>query len=107
MIISIALTATELDLATMLPYLAAIGTLTASDLNVPMRIGFLAIYCVVMIAPATLIVIAFRALGNRFRPQLARLADWIQRQVEEKMAWIVGIAGFIIAASAVSRLNLG
>lgn len=106
-IVSIALTATVLELATMVPYLAAIGTLTASDLNVPMRVGILALYCLVMIAPATLIVAVFRALGGRFRPQLARFADWIQRQVEETMAWLVGIAGFFIVANAIARLNLG
>lgn len=105
--IVLGLTATVLELAMMLPYLSAIGLLGTSDLAMGMQIATLAGYCLLMIVPALLIIGLAKAGGERLRPKLERINAWVLRNSEETLAWIVGIAGFLIARDAFSRLNLG
>lgn len=105
--IGLGLTATILELATMLPYLSAIGLLEASDLAIGSQIVVLAGYCLVMIVPALIIIGLAMAFGERSWPRLERLNAWVLKNSEGTLAWIVGIAGFLIASDAFSRLNPG
>src|SRR5690606_14138964 len=50
-VVVVALAAGLLELATMLPYLGAIGLLSTASVGVPERLLVLAGYCAVMIAP--------------------------------------------------------
>lgn len=106
-LIALALGAVALEVATMLPYLGAIGLLSTSSLETPGRIGSLALYCVVMVLPA-LVLLALRVLARRkIEPMLQRIAAWMERSAGEMTAWIVGIVGFFLAGDAYQRLPDG
>jgi hypothetical protein len=102
----VALTATLLEVATMLPYLGAIGLLSTSDIGWAQRILILAVYCVVMILPALMIFGVAMLFGERLWPLMERLSNWIQRNSEGTIGWIIGIAGFLLAANAAGKLGL-
>lgn len=103
-IVALALTAAVLEVATMLPYLAAIGLVSGAELDGGARAVVLGAYCLVMIVPA-LVLLAARLLARRLiEPILTRLADWMARQGAETTSWIVGLVGFFIARDAIARV---
>ncbi|MGY1714332.1 GAP family protein [Geodermatophilus sp. SYSU D01106] len=103
-LVGLALGAGLLELATMLPYLAAIGLLGGSGLSPVLQGGVLAGYCLVMVLPA-LLLLALRLLAARqVEPLLARVGSWLERTGAETTAWVVGIAGFLLARDAIGRL---
>jgi hypothetical protein len=103
-VVGLALGATALEAATMLPYLGAIGLLGASDLTLAQRTGVLAGYCLVMVAPA-LLLLAGRVLASaRVEPALAWIAARMERAGGGATAWVVGIVGFLVARDAVVRI---
>lgn len=105
-VFTLALGAAVIELATMLPYLGAVGLITAAELPAELWIGVLAAYCVLMVVPA-LVLLAARVLARRLvEPPLARLTAWLERNSAENTAWIVGIVGFLIARDAAAQLGL-
>ncbi|MGX5697135.1 GAP family protein [Agromyces soli] len=105
-VMAVALGAGVVEVATMLPYLVAMGLLSEADLSMPLRYAALAGYCLLMIVPA-LLLLALRLLAAPLvqRP-LERLASWLERTTAENTAWIVGIVGFLIARSAAAELGV-
>lgn len=105
-VVVVALAAGLLELATMLPYLGAIGLLSTASVAPGERLVVLAAYCGVMIAPA-LVLLALRLVAKPLvEPPLRRLAAWLERTGPETTAWIVGIVGFLLLRDAASRLGL-
>lgn len=104
-IMSVAVAAGVIEVATMLPYLVAISILASSGIPAIAQMTALVGYCVVMILPA-LVLLLVRMLAHRAveRP-LQRLAAWLQRTAAENTAWIVGIVGFLVARGAISDLG--
>ncbi|MET8151529.1 GAP family protein [Actinoplanes sp. NPDC049668] len=103
-LIGLALAAAGAEVTTMLPYLAAIGLLTTSELD-PARIALvMAGYCLLMIVPALLLLAARLAAGERVTPLLTRISDWMVNS--NALSWIVGIVGFLLARDAAFRLGL-
>ncbi|MGF1647858.1 MAG: GAP family protein [Kineosporiaceae bacterium] len=103
-LVGLALVAAALEIATMLPYLGALGLVGTSDLAWPGRVAVLAGYCLVMVVPALVLTAARVVAGARVEAPLQRLAGWLQRTSGETLAWIVGIVGFLLARDAVVRL---
>jgi hypothetical protein len=104
--IGLGLGAAALEVATMLPYLAAVGLITAADLPVAGWLATLGGYVLVMIVPALLLG-GLRALaGHRAEPLLERVSGWLTRHTAGALGWVVGIAGFLLARDAVFRLGL-
>lgn len=103
-LIALAMGAVVLEVATMLPYLGAIGLLSTSSLPLATRAGVLVGYCLVMVAPALVLLLARILLHNKVAAPLQRLATWMQAKAGETTAWIVGIVGFLIARDAVGRM---
>ena len=102
----VAVLAGVVELATMLPYLGAIGMMSAADLN-PGQIGLLlAGYCLVMIVPAVLLLGGRLALRARIEPFLTRISTWFAEKGASTTGWILGIAGFLVARDAIARLFL-
>ena len=60
----VAVAAVGVEVATMLPFLGAIGLLTAHAPSTPVALGLLAAYCLVMIAPA-LALLVLRLVASR------------------------------------------
>lgn len=105
-VVVLALAAGLVEAATMLPYLGAIGLITASGLPAATWWWVLAAYCLVMIVPA-LLLLGLRVAARRLvEPMLARFAAWLQKNSAENTAWIVGIVGFLIARDAAVALEL-
>lgn len=105
-LVGLALFAALAEVATMLPYLGALGLLATSGLAGPAVVGLLAGYCLVMVLPALLLLAVRLAWPGGIEPVLARLNAWIARTSGETLAWILGIAGFLIARDAAARLAL-
>ncbi|GAA1738317.1 GAP family protein [Aeromicrobium alkaliterrae] len=106
---SIAGTATiavAVEVPTMLPYLAAIGILAASDLALGAQVGIVGGYAVVMIVPALLLAVARAAASGAVEAPLRRLDGWLTRQAEEMTGWVFGLVGFFVAADAAQALEL-
>jgi cytochrome c biogenesis protein CcdA len=102
-LVVLALGAALLEVATMPPYLGAIGLLTTSDLSAAEQLLTLAGYCLVMVMPA-LLLLATRVLAHKLiEPVLQRLARWFEKSGGEMTAWIIGIVGFLIAREAIGR----
>ena len=100
----LALAAAALEAGTMLPYLAAIGLLTTAALPLATVTVTMAGYCLLMITPALVLLAARVAAGKRLVPVLTRISDWMSHS--ETLAWVVGIAGFLLARDAAGRLAL-
>lgn len=105
-LVGIAVGAGALELATMLPYLAAIGMLTSAALPLPQLLALLAGYCLVMIVPAIALLAGRVLLRGLVEAPLQRLARWLQLNGPENTAWIVGIVGFLLARDAAARLGV-
>lgn len=105
-VVALALGAGLIEVATMLPYLGAVGLITAAGMPAHLWIGILAAYCAVMIAPALILLLARVVARRLVEPPLARLAAWLQKNSAENTAWIVGIVGFLLARDAATTLGL-
>ncbi|MFV2102240.1 GAP family protein [Micromonospora sp. LOL_024] len=105
-LVGLALFAALAEVATMLPYLGALGLLTTSGLAVPTVLALLGGYCLVMVLPATLLLGVRIAWPGLVEPVLNRFNAWIVRSSGSMLGWVVGIAGFLIARDAAVRLEL-
>ncbi|WP_277207608.1 GAP family protein [Isoptericola croceus] len=104
-LLGLAVGAVLLEVATMLPYLAGIGLITAAELPAPAPLGLLAAYCLVMILPA-LVLLAGRLLAARqIDPLLRRLEGWLTRNAAEMTGWVLGIVGVLLGLDALGRLG--
>ncbi len=103
-LMTLSVTAVALELPTMLPYLAATGLITASGLGWAQSAVVLAGYCLVMVAPA-LVLLAARVLARRWvEPVLTRLSAWMERGSGETLAWVLAIVGVLLIGDASGRL---
>jgi len=88
----------------MLPYLGAITLLTTSDVDSSAVPLVLAGYCVVMVLPAIVLLVARIAARSKVEPLLRRLDAWIAKKASSAIGWILAIVGFLVARDAVARL---
>ena len=105
-VMAVAVAAGLVEVATMLPYLVAMGMLAEAPITMPLRFGALAAYCVVMVLPAVVLLVLRLVAAPLVERPLTRLAAWMERTGRENTAWIVGIVGFLIARGAATELGL-
>lgn len=74
---ALALTAVFAEVATMLPYLAAIGIITAMNRSLLYDALLLASYCLIMIAPALVLTLGRIAASSRLEKPLVKLDQWL------------------------------
>lgn len=100
----LAVIAAALEVATMLPYLVAIGILASADLGAPQFALGLAGYCIVMCLPAVGLTI-IRVVGHeRVEPTLRRISDFFSRNSAKAVGWTVGAIGIGVTLNAVVNL---
>lgn len=104
-VIVLALIASLVEAASMVPYLAAIGFLTASELSLVGRAAVLFGYCLVMIAPALLLLAARLFLHDHIAPTLKRLEAFLSRHANGTMAWVIFLVGLYLASTSLSELG--
>ncbi|MDR7184215.1 hypothetical protein J2X85_001238 [Microbacterium trichothecenolyticum] len=105
-VMAVAVGAGVVEVATMLPYLVAMGMLAEAPLGMPVRIAALAGYCAVMILPAVVLLVLRVVAAPVVERPLSRLAAWMERTGRENTAWIIGIVGFLVARGAATELGL-
>jgi len=93
------------EVATMLPYLAAIGLITTSGPGWPLDGALLVAYCLVMILPAVVLTLARVTAERWVAGPLRRIDGWLTRNAASTTAWVVGIVGFLVARDAVGQLG--
>lgn len=103
-VIGVALAAGLVEAASMLPYLGAVGMLSASAATEPVKVVALASYVVVMCLPALVLLALRLAAGPRVEGRLTRAAAWFDRRTGSALWWVMGVVGFLVASDAVSRL---
>lgn len=104
-LIGLALTAVILEIATMLPYLAAIGLITVESSTWSTSVLLLLGYCIVMILPALLLLIGRLVAQKTLSAILVRLDNWLTKHAQSTTAWIIGIVGFLLATNAIFDLK--
>lgn len=105
-LMTLAVTAAVIEAASMVPYLAAIGLIGTADLSSPVTVAVLVGYCLVMVLPALVLLLARIGAARQVEPVLQRINDWMARTGRENTAWVLGIVGFLIAASALQGLGV-
>ncbi|RIV36438.1 GAP family protein [Micromonospora radicis] len=86
-LVGLALFAALAEVATMLPYLGALGLLSTSGLGVPTVVALLGAYCLVMVVPAVLLLGARVAWPRLVEPVLNRLNAWIVKSSGSMLGW--------------------
>ncbi|HET8780589.1 MAG TPA: GAP family protein [Agromyces sp.] len=105
-LMGLAVAAAGVEVASMLPYLVAIGLLSTSEFDAATRGLVLVGYCIIMVLPA-LVLLGIRSIASRaIEAGLARISGWMERNAAETTAWIVGIIGFLLARAAAVDLGL-
>lgn len=104
-LVGLALTAVVLEIATMLPYLAAIGLITVESPSWSISSFMLLGYCIIMILPALLLLVGRLVAHRTLEPILIRLDKWLTKNAQSMTAWIIGIVGFLLAANAIYALD--
>lgn len=103
--VMLGLTAGLLEVATMVPYLAAIGIMTNAGLPAGQWAPLLAVYVLLMITPP-LVLMALRGVaGPWLEPRLERLRAWMTRHSAAAVSWALAIVGSLLALDA--AMNLG
>lgn len=103
-LVGLALFSALAEVATMLPYLGAIGMVTTAELphwSLPVVLGG---YCIVMILPALVLFAVRSSNAARIDRVLERLNTWFAAKGAGTLSWILGIAGFLVARDAAARL---
>lgn len=103
-VVGLALVAGLSEVATMLPYLGAIGLLVSADVSPPTAAVTLAAYCLVMVTPAAAITGARLAVGRRLDGPLGRVDRYLSARADTVVGWVIGIVGFVLTASAANAL---
>ncbi|WP_404289500.1 GAP family protein [Glutamicibacter arilaitensis] len=106
-LVALALVAGLLELPTMLPYLGAMALLHNVGWSTPAQILVLALYCLVMILPALLLVLVRSLAGDRLDAWLQRIGSKLSGYAQETLGWVVGIAGYLIIRAALAGGTFG
>ena len=105
-LMGLAVAAAGVEVASMLPYLIAIGLLSTSEFDASARLLVLVAYCIVMVLPA-LVLLGIRSVASHaIEAGLARISGWMERNAADTTGWIVGIIGFLLARAAAIDLEL-
>jgi len=105
-VVGLGVGAAGLEVATMLPYLAAVGLISAAGLSTGWWLLTLAGYVAVMVAPAAVLLLARLVARRRVEPLLARVHAWTRRQAAGSLGWVLGLVGVLLAVDALRRLGL-
>lgn len=103
-LMGLALAAVALEVLTLFPYLGAVAYLSTADFGWGWRVFWLVYYCLVMIAPALVMLGVRLAMGERGDKALNWLNVQFDKVAGEAVLWMVGILGFLLAGFAASRL---
>lgn len=104
-ILTVALLAVGLEVATMFPYLGAIGLMSQHGPGFPTVLLLLAGYCMVMVVPAAALTAARARWGTEFDEPLR----WIEEQtgsatMRSASLWMLAVLGAVVTVNAAFTL---
>lgn len=105
-VIGLGLTASLMELATMVPLLTAIGMLKRSDMSVVASGLAVTGYVALMMFPAGVLVLARMAFGERMTKILATIRQQLEVHAHAITATVLMAVGSLISIDAALRLNL-
>lgn len=106
-VVGVALLAGAVEVASMLPYLGAVGLIVTAGVSWAAQLAVLAGYVAVMVLPALVLLGVRQAGGQRLEPRLERLEAWLTKRTAGASAWVVGIIGVLIGLDALGALLPG
>lgn len=102
-LVKLALIGTSIELLSMVPYLVAIGLLTAADLSVGVFGLSLAAYCLLMVLPATILGLGRVVFHHRVDRMLVAINGWFTRNSAKAVGWTLGGIGIGLGVNAIIR----
>jgi len=96
----LALTAALIELGSMIPYLAGIGIISSQGPPWPLSGALLLGYCLVMIAPALILLVGRLTAARALERPLTSLDRWLTKNAASTTAWVIGIVGVLLALDA-------
>ncbi|MDH5823686.1 GAP family protein [Luteimonas sp. RD2P54] len=97
------MTVTVVELATALPYFAAIALMLAEALGPQRWLPLLFAYNAIFVAPPLALLALHALLGSRADQRFARWRQRLQRGAREAALWIFALVGVALLGDAVSR----
>ncbi|WP_291313758.1 GAP family protein [Corynebacterium sp. UBA2622] len=104
--VALAAGAAVAEAATMLPYLAAVGIIETFESGTAARLLALFAYCVVMIAPASVLGVAVQLSRGRVFRRVAAVLPRLEYETKVTALWIAVIVGIHLAVRSASHLGL-
>lgn len=102
--IGLGLTTSLIEVATALPYFAAIGLMTTAQLTTVQWIPILAAYNVVMVLPPLVLLGLHLVFGRVMQRPLEKLRIKIAESSGSILSWVLCIAGLIMVLNSIDRL---
>lgn len=103
--VALALGAALVEAASMLPYLAAVGILSTAAVRTPVALTVLVGYVAVMLAPASVLLVARLAAGDRLTRPLTRAREWLRARTAGALGTVIGLAGLLLLLDALRVLG--
>lgn len=102
--ISLGVTTSLLEVATALPYFAAIGLMTTGQLTSFQWVPILAAYNFIMILPPLLLIGLHAMFGRLLQKPLEKLSVKIANSTGSVLSWMMCIAGLILLLNSIDYL---
>ena len=102
--IGLGVTTSIIEVATALPYFAAIGLMTTSQLTIFQWVPVLAAYNFIMVLPPLFLLGLHLLFGRFMQKPLERIRVRIDQSTGSILSWIMCIAGLILVLNSVDNL---
>lgn len=105
-VVLLAVAVGAVEVATMLPYLAAIDAVAASGRGSASAVSILAVYVLITLLPALVLLVVRVAASQLVSSPLRRLMHWVRRWSQDAVGTVLLVVGALLVADAAGELNL-
>ncbi|BFH59541.1 GAP family protein [Paenibacillus azoreducens] len=102
--VAFGITTSLIEVGTAIPYFAAIGLMTTSNLAVYQWLPILAGYNFIMVLPPLILFVLHVLLGRLMQKPLERLRTKLAKNAGSAVSWIMCIVGLILVYNSVDNL---
>lgn len=103
--VGLGLTTSLIEVATALPYFAAIGIMTAAQLSIFQWLPLIAGYNLIMVLPPLILLGLHLVLGKWMKGHLEKLQDKLAQNSGSALSWVMSIVGIIMVLFAMDHLE--
>lgn len=104
-LLALALAAVGLEIATLIPYLAGIGMVSAYAPQLPGSALMILFYCAVMITPALVLLLGRVAAHRLLRGPLEKLERFLSKHANGTVALVLFLLGLFLGLNALGGLQ--